>query len=80
MDCVNKFFLIVLYVLTQVKANGAPFVYQCTELVDNNDVETKEIVNYCVEAIKASGLKWGPTHTEVKMTKDGPRLIEINCR
>lgn len=64
----------------KVPVNGAPFVYQCTELVPNEDEMTNRIIQYSIDAIKASGLRWGPTHTEVKMTKDGPRLIEINCR
>jgi hypothetical protein len=24
--------------------------------------------------------RWGPTHTEIRHTSDGPRLIEINAR
>ena len=63
-----------------MQANEAPFVYQCTELIENDDDVTNAIVDYCIDAIRAIGLKWGPTHTEIKMTSDGPRLIEINCR
>ena len=63
-----------------MRVNGAPFVYQCTELVENINDETNALIDYCVDALRAAGVLWGPTHTEVKMTDDGPRLIEINCR
>ncbi|HET9364615.1 MAG TPA: GntG family PLP-dependent aldolase [Candidatus Angelobacter sp.] len=33
-----------------------------------------------VQALKAVGLAWGPAHIEIKMTRDGPVVIEINPR
>lgn len=61
-------------------ANNAPFVYQCSELVPIDSEREREVCDYCVEMLKAQDLKWGPTHTEIKYTSDGPRLIEINGR
>lgn len=37
----------------------------------------KEVAN---SAIKAIGMKNGPTHTEIKITENGPKLVEIAAR
>ena len=29
--------------------------------------------DYCVEVLRALGVKWGPTHTEIMATAQGPR-------
>ncbi|MFC2061376.1 ATP-grasp domain-containing protein [Elusimicrobiota bacterium] len=40
----------------------------------------KELTDAVVLALNIIGLDWGPTHTEVKLTGEGPRIIEINPR
>ena len=78
--------VIALWRYRKFPANGAPFVYQCSELIDINSNEEREVCDYVVDVLKAQGLKWGPTHTEVKYkppsstSSSGPRLIEINGR
>lgn len=62
-------------------ANGASFVYHATELIEANESEIGTIIcDYAMKALDALGLKWGTTHTEVILTCDGPRLVEVNCR
>jgi predicted ATP-grasp superfamily ATP-dependent carboligase len=39
-----------------------------------------EVEHEAARAIKALGVLWGVTHTEIKLTADGPRIIEINGR
>lgn len=60
--------------------NGAPFVYQCSELVPIVGEPERKVCDYCVAVLKAQGQKWGPAHTEVMFTTRGPILIEINAR
>jgi biotin carboxylase len=60
-------------------ANGAPFCYQAAELLPYT-AELEGLVDYSVKVLTAAGSKWGPTHTEVVMTRDGPRIIEVNPR
>lgn len=38
------------------------------------------VVQLAGEALDALGVRWGCTHTEIKFTPDGPRVIEINGR
>jgi biotin carboxylase len=37
-------------------------------------------LSVATEALRALGLEWGCAHTELKLTADGPRVIEINGR
>jgi len=71
--------------------NGAPFVYQCSELIPVTTQEEHEVCDYCLSVLRAQGMLWGPTHTEIRHTGSrvskghipavgGPRLIEINAR
>lgn len=41
---------------------------------------TKELADTALAALAAIGFDFGAAHTEVKMTTDGPRLIEVNAR
>lgn len=42
--------------------------------------ERDEIVSMARAALKALGASFGASHTELKLTPDGPRIIEINGR
>lgn len=64
----------------KVATNGAPFVYQCTELVNSADPVVQEVSDYCVNVLRAQNLRWGPAHTEIRYTPEGPKLMEVNAR
>lgn len=72
--------VVALWKYHKLAANGAPFVYQCSELISVNSDMEREVCQYCMDILKAQGLRWGPTHTEIKYTRTGPKLIEINAR
>ena len=62
-------------------ANGAPFCYFATELIDaTNSKIGREVCEYAKSCLTALGQKWGLTHNEVIVTAQGPRLVEVNCR
>ncbi|PWK81303.1 argininosuccinate lyase [Lentzea atacamensis] len=44
------------------------------------DLPTDEAAAVAVAAIEALGLDHGVAHTEVKLTQDGPKLVEVNPR
>lgn len=61
--------------------NGAPFVYQATELISSRGDVEEAVCDYACRALGACGMKWGPAHTEVKHAQtSGCQLIEINAR
>lgn len=39
-----------------------------------------QIEQIAIEANSAIGIKNGPSHTEIKITKDGPKIVEIGAR
>jgi biotin carboxylase len=65
-------------------ANGAPFVYYATKLFDDSESSTESICpmlyDYLNRCFQALDIRWGITHSEIIVTADGPRLVEINCR
>ena len=50
------------------------------ELIPCSGPEAIAVVDYTLKVLQAVGLRWGPAHTEVMLTADGPRLIEVNAR
>ena len=45
-----------------------------------NEEQKKDICNVTYKAIKAIGIVNGPSHTEIKVTKNGAKLVEIAAR
>ncbi|WP_128434200.1 ATP-grasp domain-containing protein [Streptomyces cyaneus] len=44
------------------------------------DAERREILDLTTRALMALGVRTGLTHTEIKLTPSGPRIIEVNGR
>lgn len=38
------------------------------------------VAAYAEAAVAALGVRWGAVHTEVKLTREGPRIVEVNGR
>ncbi|GAA1713194.1 ATP-grasp domain-containing protein [Kribbella yunnanensis] len=62
-------------------SNGDSFaVYQDVEFLGMDEPDVPELVSYVRRALDAIGFRFGAAHTEVMLTPDGPRLIEVNSR
>lgn len=59
--------------------DGAP-VYDYTELIHSSHQHHGQLADYVSQILTAVGLRWGPSHTEVIMTEQGPRLVEVAAR
>ncbi|UFQ17169.1 MULTISPECIES: ATP-grasp domain-containing protein [Streptomyces] len=55
-------------------------VYDKDVLMPADASPVPELIAYVDEVLKAMNIRFGPTHTEVKMTSDGPALVEIGAR
>lgn len=64
-------------------------VYYATKLYDDDfnrmakeDIDRilPTIYEYLDDCLSALDIRWGITHSELIITPDGPRLIEVNCR
>jgi len=69
-----------VWVYDKREANGGQFVYFGMIPVPTDDPVAGVLIEYtkgCIEALK---IRNGATHNEIMMTKDGPCLVEVNCR
>ncbi|MET8684574.1 ATP-grasp domain-containing protein [Streptomyces sp. NPDC004732] len=55
-------------------------IYDKDVLLPADEPPVPELVAYVDEVLKAMNIRFGPTHTEVKMTSKGPALVEIGAR
>lgn len=44
------------------------------------DLTTLPVIDLVADALAATGIRHGPTHTEVRLTPAGPAVVEINAR
>ncbi len=68
--------------ITDKLTTGAPYFVemghsQPSQLSENIQ---KQIRNVAIVANKAIGIENGPSHTEIKVTKDGPKIVELGAR
>ena len=78
LDGVHKTMMIWLYDKRAV--NGGNFVYFGDQPIDSESEEAKLLIPYARQVLDVLGCKHGPSHGEFIMTKDGPCLVEMNCR
>jgi hypothetical protein len=55
-------------------------IYDKDVLLPADESPVPELIAYVDEVLKAMNIRFGPTHTEVKMTSEGPALVEIGAR
>jgi biotin carboxylase len=55
-------------------------IYDWEELVDPSSQEANKMIDYLSKCLDALGVQNSPSHCEVKLTKEGPRIIEIAAR
>jgi hypothetical protein len=55
-------------------------VYECDELLDPAAEQSVTALEYSNSVLCAVGIRWGPSHTELMLTSNGPRLIEVAAR
>jgi len=77
-DSVHKTVMVWMYDKRNV--NGASNVYFGTVPVDSKSQDAKILIPYVRTALKALGIKNGPSHCKVIMTPSGPCMIEMNSR
>ncbi|WP_410595596.1 ATP-grasp domain-containing protein [Amycolatopsis sp. lyj-23] len=55
-------------------------VYRDVEFLRADDSGHDELTDYARRALDAVGFRFGPAHTEIMLTADGLRLMEVNSR
>jgi hypothetical protein len=70
----------MVWVYDKGTTNGANFIPFGIKPVDPTSIEAIALINYTRGVLDAISFANGPSHAEIKMTPDGPCLVEINCR
>jgi len=79
-SCEGVHKIVALWKYDKRLINGSPFVYFSTELVPNSDNATAKVLEYTCKVLDALKIQYGPAHTEIILTADGPVLVEMNGR
>lgn len=68
--------------ITDKLTTGAPYFVEMGHSQPSRlDAETREKIRcVAIAANKAIGIQNGPSHTEIKVTKDGPKIVELGAR
>jgi biotin carboxylase len=62
------------------KVRGKHPVYDDALMLDPKSELVQQLYAYTCAALDALGVRFGPVHTELMLTPEGPVLIEANCR
>lgn len=66
--------------ITDKMTTGAPHFAEIGHTQPTRLVCGEEIKKVAINANKAIGIKNGPSHTEIIVTKDGPKVVELGAR
>lgn len=68
--------------VTDKSVTGDPFFIEDGHMfpADLSDAEERRVTDYVLDVLRAVGFDHGVAHTEIKLTSEGPRIVEINPR
>lgn len=68
--------------ITDKLTTGAPYFVEMghSEPSQYSEEMKKRICEVAIAANRAIGIKNGPSHTEIKITKNGPKIVELGAR
>lgn len=68
--------------ITDKITTGAPYFVEMghSQPTQHPDELKRKIEEVAIAANKAIGITNGPSHTEIKVTKDGPKIVELGAR
>ncbi len=72
--------LSALWKHSKKKVEGGGMVYNYTETLNRPETGSTALINYAYAVLDALGVEFGNVHSEFMIDKEGPVLIEINCR
>ncbi|MFJ5830031.1 ATP-grasp domain-containing protein [Streptomyces sp. NPDC093089] len=64
----------------RVSANGVVDLCDALSLVDSGSRVVAPLTEYGFQVLDALGIRHGPAHLEIRMTPDGPCLVEVGAR
>ncbi len=64
----------------RVSANGVVDLCDALSLIDSGSRVVRPLTEYGFQVLDALGIRHGPAHLEIRMTPDGPCLVEVGAR
>jgi biotin carboxylase len=80
MSAAGKHYLVHLIKYNKTSGGDRKTVYDHVEFVPYDKNILGDLFEYTQKSLDALGVRWGATHTEIMLTKNGPRLIESSAR
>ena len=72
--------LISMWKYEKIKTSDGAVVYDSIRSLNNLNLGEVEMIEYAYDVARAIGIEYGPIHGEYMIDKNGPVLIEVNCR
>jgi len=68
--------------VTEKLTTSLPYFVEISHTLPTSSYRESEndIINVALSAVLALGINNGPSHVEIKLTKEGPKIIEVNGR
>lgn len=76
----GKHYLVHLIKYNKTFAGDRQTVFDHVEFVPHDKTILGDLFAYTKTVLDALGVRWGATHTEIILTANGPRLIEMSAR
>ena len=76
----GKHYVAGIWQYSKRRVPGAAYIYDMEEALPFDGEVQAALCNYIYRVLDALEISFGPAHTEVMMTKDGPVLIETGAR
>ncbi|MBF0105038.1 MAG: ATP-grasp domain-containing protein [Deltaproteobacteria bacterium] len=64
----------------KIALNGRHNIYKSITLMAPHTKISRVVADIAGRAVEALGIKYGPSHTEVMVTRAGPKIIEVGAR
>src|SRR4029077_10924525 len=76
----GRHYLVHLIKYNKTSSGERKTVFDHVEFVPHDPEILGDLFDYTQKTLNALGVRWGATHTEIMLTKNGPRLIETSAR
>lgn len=79
-ECVTQHGVTTALAVTRKEVGHAPYFEETGHTVQAGDPLLPEVAPVAVQAVRALGITDGIQHVEMRLTRSGPRIIEVNSR
>ena len=80
LSCDGKHMVTDMWVYSKVRSETGTLAYDYAKLIKDLEPGHTEMVQYVYDVLDAVEMRWGICHTEIKIDRKGPVLIETNAR